>query len=189
MGFIKKLEQYAQAVSRQSAPIILLCVIATSLIITLDLYMGGFSGLPGKATKSIGKILGEINAVVVFVTLMYYVLREAYRQIKRKQVMLSPWIEEGFMLAIRITRLIHPVSGAIVLCLGILHGYLLAVVWTSPKDWAIWSGMLALGLLTVVSVLGWNLRTSRTAPALRTGHRYLALLFFFLFLCHKVIAD
>ncbi|MBP2643300.1 MAG: hypothetical protein H6Q67_1187 [Firmicutes bacterium] len=186
MEFIKKLAEFA---SQRSALIVLLCVIATSLIIAMDLYMGVLSGLPGKTTKSIGKILGKISEVVVFITVLYYALREVYRQIKRRQVMLPSRIEKGLMMVIRIARFIHPVSGSIVLCLVILHGYILAVVWPSPEDWAIWSGLLALALLTVVSVSGWIMRISQPALALRKGHRYMGLLLLFLYLCHKVIAD
>ena len=151
--------------------------------------MGVLSGLPGKTTKSIGKVLGKISEVGVFITISYYALREVYRQIKRKQLILPAWGEKGLMMAIRITRFIHPVSGAIVLCLVILHGYLLAVVWPLSKEGAIWSGILAMVMLTIVSVLGWIMRISPPTLALRKGHRYTGLILLFLYLCHKVIAD
>lgn len=189
MEFLRKLGQYAEFTSRYSASIGLVCMIMTLLLIATDGYNGVLSSLSGKAAKSIGKALGKIGEVLVFITISYYALREGYVQAKRRKVVLPSLLEEGLTAVIRMTRHIHPLSGSVVLCLIILHGYVLALVWPSAKYGAIWSGILALGLLAIVSILGWRLRMSHPALALRKGHRYTGLLFVGLYVLHKVLAD
>ena len=90
---------------------------------------------------------------------------------------------------IRFTRLIHPLCGFIVLCLTVLHGYLLLFVGNFGIGKETVSGIVPLIILIGLSVTGWIVYGSPQIRQFRKAHRYLGWLFVVLYLLHKVLSD
>lgn len=189
MEILKRLEQYAAITWNQFVPLALVCVAMTVILIGVDMQMGLFAGLQGKAVKSAGKLSGKIAEVLALVTVVYYCLREGYGQVRKRHFKLSDFFAAGIRTMIRVTRLIHPLAGFIVFCLSVFHGYLFLFVGNFGMGKEIVSGIVSLiGLLSLV-ITGWMVYGSAQAQQIRKAHRYFGWLFVGLFLAHKVLSD
>ena len=189
MSLFKKLDSYAAPAWQRFVPLALVFAVLTIILIGADSYLGLSAGWPGKAAKSAGKRLGEMAEVLTLLAALYYFLREGYALIRQGPVSLPSPIAEGLRTLIRLTRLTHPLIGVIVLCLTLLHGYLLLFVWHSAMGKEVVSGLAALAVLAAVGATGWIIYGMPQARWARLGHRYTGLFFFGLYLVHKVLAD
>lgn len=189
MELYKTIEQYVSIAWKRFALLALVCAAATIMIIGADMQLGLFAGLQGKAAKSAGKLFGKFAEVLTVLAAAYYCLREGYRQVRKQQFRLPRLFEDGIRALIRFTRLIHPLCGFIILCLTVLHGYLLFFVWNSGIGKETVSGIVPLIILIGVSVTGWMVYGSPQAQQARKTHYYLGWLFVILYLLHKVLSD
>lgn len=189
MELYKKIEQYAGVTWKRFVLLALVCAAVTTSVIGADTQMGLFAGLQGKGAKSAGKLFGKIAEVLALLTIGYYGLREGYGQVRKRQISLPGFFEEGLRTMIRFTRLIHPLCGFIVLCLTVLHGYLLLFVGNFGIGKETVSGIVPLIILIGLSVTGWIVYGSPQIRQFRKAHRYLGWLFVVLYLLHKVLSD
>ena len=189
MELYKTIEQYVGIAWKRLALLALVCATVTMMIIGADMQLGLFAGLQGKAAKSAGKLFGKFAEVLTVLAAAYYCLREGYRQVRKQQFRLPRLFEDGIRALIRFTRLIHPLCGFIILCLTVLHGYLLFFVWNSGIGKETVSGIIPLIILIGVSVTGWMVYGSPQAQQARKTHYYLGWLFVILYLLHKVLSD
>lgn len=188
MEFFKKMEEYAAITWKRFFPLALVGVVLTAILIGVE-QIGLFAGLVGKTAKSAGKLLGEFAEVLTWLTAAYYVFREGYGQLRRGQFTVPDFFMAGIRTLIRVTRLIHPLAGFIVICLTVLHGYLLMFVWNFDMGKENVSGIVALIILVGVLITGGMVYVSAQSQAIRKAHRYAGVLFLVLYLVHKVLAD
>lgn len=189
MSLLKKLDSYAAPLWQRLLPLALVLAAVTVILICADSYLGLSAGWKVKMAKSAGKRLGELAEALTLLAVLYYGLREGYAQIRKGQISLPDLAGEGLRTLIRLTRLTHPLIGVIVLCLTVLHGYFIFFVWGYAIGAEVISGLAALAVLAPVAITGWIVYAAPQARGARLGHRYAGLLFFGLYLVHKVLAD
>jgi hypothetical protein len=179
---VKKLERLAAFFSRYLTPLVLLSIILTVAFFIAINY--GISGnLSGRAATSLGKLLGKASDVATIIAFAYYLLREAYVQIKKRKIMNLPLAGP----LINITRLIHPFIGWLAVLLAALHGYILLFVAPAREGLEIWAGIAAMLLLVVVGISGWVMVRRPPTGLLRKSHRYGSFIFVAIYLLHKAI--
>ena len=189
MNLLKKLDLYAASAWQHFLPLALALAAVTVILICADSYLGLSAGWQAKMAKSVGKRLGELAEKLTLLAILYYGLREGYAQIRKRPISLPDLAGEGLRTLIRLTRLTHPLIGVIALCLTVLHGYLIFFVWGYGIGAEVVSGLAALAVLAPVAITGWMVYHSPQTRWARIGHRYAGLLFFGLYLVHKVLAD
>ena len=189
MELYKKIEHYAGVTWKRFSLLALVCAAVTMTVIGADIQMGLFAELQGKAAKTAGKLFGKFAEALTVLAILYYCLREMYGQVRIHQFSLPSLVAEGIRTMIRFTQLIHPLCGFIVLCLAVLHGYLLLFVWNFGIGKEVVSGIVPLVILIGLGGTGWMLYGLQQAQPVRKVHRYLGWLFVVLYLLHKVLSD
>jgi len=140
----------------------------------IDFSYGFLSLIPFKTITDIGKSAGSAALLVGGLACLYYVLREAYIRLKRKNIAFSAELENGFKKCIQIFRHIHPICGVLVFILILSHAYILWYVTGLADHLPLYSGLFALFSLGIVTALGISIVRMPSFLQLRKYHRLLA---------------
>lgn len=190
MSILKRIENIATFFSSNLSILAILSGLIVIIFITADANYGLTGSWGGKIQKGLANSCGTAGFILTLIALAYYLLREAYIWTKKLGIPLPSSFDTAVKPIVNITRSIHAYTGFLAIYSVIIHGYVF-VYWRSANTGilTIWSGVLALFALSLLSATGWLFRLNRQALSLKKHHKYIAFLYFGLYFIHKAIAD
>lgn len=142
-----------------------------------------------KRIESVGETLGKLAVLMVFVAILYYLVREAFVTAKSNKLKLPVWLEGNTVRFIGWLRLVHPLIGLLTASLVLLHGYVMWWIWAAGNfGVAVISGIVAGSLLGLLLLTGILIRLMPKRVSLRLVHRWHGYGFLVALIAHRVLA-
>ena len=142
-----------------------------------------------KQVDSIGETIGKSAVFMVFVAILYYLVREAFVTAKSNKLKLPVWLEGNTVRFIGWLRLVHPLIGLLTASLVLLHGYVMWWIWAAGNfGVAVISGIVAGSLLGLLLLTGILIRLMPKRVSLRLVHRWHGYGFLVALIAHRVLA-
>ncbi|VBB06785.1 Hypothetical protein LUCI_2021 [Lucifera butyrica] len=187
LGILKKAEKVCDAIAGKAAIVWLVIFLVAAAFIVLDRQSGLTGGLNPRTVRGLGKSFGSLAAVAALLSLTYYLLREAYVQL-RQRTRILPAADACVKSGLTILRLLHPTLGVLAVHLAVIHAYLMWFVPAHSRLNSIYSGLAVIAILFGTAVLGWIVRQGRRTMAARKKHRLVAWLFVIFYILHLAAA-
>jgi hypothetical protein len=157
------------------------------ILVLIDIKYGFFSQMPIRSASGIGKMTGSVALLVGGVVYLYYVLREAFVQSKRKNISFHAKLGNSIKKSIQIIRYIHPICGLLVFFLVLGHTYILWYVVGKIAPRVIYSGLFALISLALVTAMGIYIVYKPKYLQMRKYHRILTGLLILFVVMHLIV--
>lgn len=154
MNILTNVEKITKKLPLYFSQVSLTVCSAFIVLVLLDIKYGFFRQIPLRSATGMGKMAGSLALFVGGIACLYYILRETYLKAKRNKFVFHGEWENSLKKGIQIFRHIHPLLGILVFLLVLGHTYLLWYVAGKTDPRAIYSGLLALLALGLVTALG-----------------------------------
>ncbi len=156
----------------------ILCILLCAGLVWAGLFFGTGS------LKKLAKAFGKPAAILCGVCLFYYILREAFVKLKQGGNALSASMDSLLKRALKVLRLLHPLSGILAFYLVLLHGALMVAANVSLRTSRMLFGLIAGAVMLLLLVTGSSITKSRQ---FRQYHRLLAGIGVVCFLLHLYV--
>ena len=189
LAFLTKSETFLRRLSDKFAVIGFVLTALLLLALATDVSNGFLQSLPPRSVKSAAKGAGQTAILFSLVSLSYYVLKEVWLKGSKNPQFKASSVARYIPKALSCLRLLHPLTGLLALSFATIHAYVFLSLWlTALKLSALYSGLIAIASLMIVSALGFTLRRKPSVRHWRLSHKYIAFAFVVLFAAHKISA-
>lgn len=145
---------------------------------------------PFERIGRLGESIGKGAFFLSFIATLYYGVRDAFAAARKMRVPIPGWLDSRVKYWIMVLRLAHPLLGVVVVCVVLLHGYVMWRVWSAGTfSFAVETGLVATAILSLVALSGLFVRALPKLTKLRHVHRLVGILFVLSFVIHRIVAD
>ena len=189
LAFLTKSESFLRRLSDKFAATGFVLAALLLFALATDIRSGFLLSLPPRGVKSAAKASGQMAVLFSLITLSYYVVKEFWLRSSKNPLFKTSSLARYLPKTLSCLRLLHPLTGLLALTFAATHAYIFLSLWlTALKLPALYSGLIAITSLLLVSALGLTLRRKPAVRHWRLSHKYIALTFTLLFITHKILA-